>query len=270
MINQITDHPAIRYSQEMAAICRPLKKLDISYFAHVRITQGKKFSALASNPLFAEHYLRNQYYTADIHMIDETKVGNYIVWDAIEFTGIGEKMCMEAHHFGIHNPFTIIHKNKDSIDYFHFANDSVSKHINQIYLANVDLLNRFIDYFKEAVKQSKLLSYAYQLTFDIDLPHKIVMTHFGDTSMVCDQAEFFRDISVSKKLQIQNVSLSKRQSEILRLVVYGKTIKEISQTLGLSPRTTGHYFETIKTKFNVYTKSELIAKTVDTQYIKFL
>jgi len=52
MLGKISNHPTLLYSQEISDICRPLKKLKITYFAHVRITNEKKFSGIASNPLF--------------------------------------------------------------------------------------------------------------------------------------------------------------------------------------------------------------------------
>jgi DNA-binding CsgD family transcriptional regulator len=165
----------------------------------------------------------------------------------------------------------MIKKNKIGTDYYHFATDSNNKSINQVYLANIDLLDRFIVYFHEKVQQSSLLKQAYHWTFDLESHNKIQMTNFGDDIIICDKLDFFRSIDLHKnfeQIQVESVVLSRRQEEILQLIVYGKTIKEISKILKLSPRTVGHYFETIKFKFNVYTKSELISKTIDMNYIK--
>jgi len=63
--------------------------------------------------------------------------------------------------------------------------------------------------------------------------------------------------------KINNVHLSKRQAEILRFVVRGKSLKEISQLLNLSKRTVEHYFEDIKNKMLVFSKAELIEKVID-------
>src|SRR5689334_1928916 len=132
MLTKIQKHPAILHSQEILDICKPLRKLNITYFAHVRITNNKDFSGISNNQLFIEHYLKNKYYTSDIHTIDENKVGNYILWEAIEFTEIGERICRESASLGVHNPFTIINKNKSWVDYYHFANNTSYKKINQI------------------------------------------------------------------------------------------------------------------------------------------
>lgn len=270
MIHEIPKHPALQYAQDISYLCEPLKKLNISYFSHVKIDNKKQFSVISSNPLFLEHYLKNKYYTADIHMVDKRKFGNFFVWDGMKFNAQSAKICVEASGFKVNNPFTIIQRNNDSIDYYHFANDSKSKQINQVYLANIDLLNLFISYFNERINQSKLLARAYDLKFDLGL-NKEKQLAFEDPAIVLSRDEFFQSLNFEpmfKKLRIGHTVLSKRQSEILQYIVRGKTLKQISQILRLSERTVANYFETLKIKLNVASKSELISKTIDIESIK--
>lgn len=262
MLSKILKHPSILHAQEITAICAPLQKLNISYFSHVKINHDKKFSAISSHPQFVEHYLKNKFYKADIHMVDEKRFGNIFIWDGIQFSGESARMCREAGEFGIHNPFTIIDRNKNEINYYHFASKTHNKQINQIYLANLDLLKLFIARFHEMINQSKSLAKAYDLTFDTIATPK---TSFEDNSISYDRSGFIQCLTADKnapRLQIEDVLLSKRQSEILRLVLCGKTMKEISRILNLSERTIGHYFETVKLKLNVSSRSELFSKTM--------
>lgn len=60
-----------------------------------------------------------------------------------------------------------------------------------------------------------------------------------------------------------DIYLSSRELDCLRLIVRGKTAKEISNILGISKRTVESYQENIKHKMNVYSKSELIDKAYD-------
>lgn len=259
MSHTLHKHPSLLHAQEIAEICSPLRKLNITYFGHVKIDAGKKFAALGNNPLFTEHYLKNKYYMTDIHMVDEKKFGKFFVWDGIQFTGQSAQMCHEAaEYFDIHNPFTIIQRNSNgSIDYYHFANNSSRKQINQAYLANLDLLNLFILYYKEQIRQSKALMKAYDFT--IDVKHAPTV-EFEDSSLTYDRSQFMQQIDNNMRLEIGGVMLSKRQSQLLQFFMAGKTIKEIAKILNLSPRTVGHYFETVKHKLDVTTRSELFTK----------
>jgi DNA-binding CsgD family transcriptional regulator len=261
-VSKIFKHPSLLYATDIAEICSPLNKIDISYFCHVQISDQKKFAALSCNPKFTEHYLKNKYYMGDIHMVDANRLGNFFIWNNVELGKEKEKMCLEAADFGIKNVFTIIDRSKNGIDYFHFANDLPTREFNQGYLAKLELLQAFIHYFKNSIQQSKPLKKAYDFKFDLG-PQKLML---GNDSTVCDHNDFLECLSTNKsgtRLNIDDVLLSKRQSDVVHLAMRGKTQKEISEILNLSQRTVRHYFDAVKLKLNVYSRSELISKIFD-------
>jgi DNA-binding CsgD family transcriptional regulator len=57
--------------------------------------------------------------------------------------------------------------------------------------------------------------------------------------------------------------LTKRQKQCLYYLIKGMTIKEIAHQLTLSARTVEHYLETVKTKLNCHSRSQLIASVLD-------
>lgn len=63
-------------------------------------------------------------------------------------------------------------------------------------------------------------------------------------------------------MHIDNVYLSKRETECLRYVVLGKSAREIGIILQLSKRTVESYLNSIKNKLNLHSKSELIEKAI--------
>jgi DNA-binding CsgD family transcriptional regulator len=67
----------------------------------------------------------------------------------------------------------------------------------------------------------------------------------------------------SASLQINGVNLTIRESDCIKLIIRGKTAKEIGDLLGLSNRTVEYYLENIKCKLNVNSRSELIDKVID-------
>jgi DNA-binding CsgD family transcriptional regulator len=56
---------------------------------------------------------------------------------------------------------------------------------------------------------------------------------------------------------------SRREREVLRLLVRAKTSKQIAGHLGLSHRTVEHYIENSKRKMGVSSKSELVDRVID-------
>src|SRR3990167_10089234 len=90
--------------------------------------------------------------------------------------------------------------------------------------------------------------------------------HIADISkqmaMISDQ--FLGLSSVVKKRttlpQLRGVIFTSREIQVIEYIMRGKTMKEIGQQLGLSRRTIESYFQNIKTKANVKTRSQLFDK----------
>lgn len=61
-------------------------------------------------------------------------------------------------------------------------------------------------------------------------------------------------------------NFSHRQLQCAKLLIRGKTTREIANVLGLSARTVESYINNIKLKLNVDTKSEVIEKLLDLNY----
>lgn len=271
MIDRILkQHPTFHFPQDISDICLPLQLLDIHYFSHVNIDAKKRFSAICSNPAFSEHYLKNHYYNADIHMAENNKFGNYVVWDSIERYGESARMSQEAIQFGVNHTFTIIQKNSDhGTDFYHFANSGNSSSINQTYLINLDLLKIFIVHFREKVLQSKALASAYSLKFGCEKNSAGHTTNFS-TCPSENRQDFVNQIAWKKTkntppflFEMQYFqNLSPREKECLYFYVHGKSAKEIGEILFLSRRTIEQFLMSIKIKLNVPNKAALIEKVL--------
>jgi len=70
------------------------------------------------------------------------------------------------------------------------------------------------------------------------------------------------DVDVEKKFAISNEVLSKREKQILMLIMDGKLSKEISVMLNISKQTVDSHRNNMITKCNVTNTSELIAKAI--------
>jgi len=266
MTSKISKHPTFNHAQDITDICRPLKKLDISYFAHVHIDKDQNFSGICNNPGFLEQYLQNGYYNADIHMAKEKRLGNIVLWDALELDGMTKKMDCDAGSFGIKHTFTIIEKNHKGDNFYHFANNSSNKEINQVYLANLDLLKLFIEYFNENMTQSKILYSAYDLKFQVDSDHGgyATKTEYDNAMSIENRIKFIRDINSKENTQltIPSEALSSRELDCMRYIVNGKSARETAEILGLSKRTVEFYLANIKAKLQVTSKSKLVDKFI--------
>lgn len=276
MNDKITKHPSIRLSQDMNDICSPLKQLNITYFAHACVDNEGNFSAIGNNPKFAEIYLENKYYNADIHLAKSNKFGNFVMWDAIELSGKSHKMHTDANSCGVKHTFTIIEKDQHGSHFFHFANDSDSKVINQGYLANLDLLKQFISHFKQSMNQSKELSEAYNLKYQIEENASGYTIQSDDhiANLQMQRTEFVQSMANNSKLVLPEgtesyilfhkdtskpVVLAKQQMRCYQLLIEGDSAKEIAAKLDLSIRTVNHYLGHIRKILGCRSSKEMIA-----------
>jgi DNA-binding CsgD family transcriptional regulator len=259
---KIVQHPSLSNADEMKAICKPLEKLNINYFSQVRVSNDKRYSVLSSNPSFLEHYLRHQYYDADINMADHEQVGSYVLWDALALCGVTEKLKDEATQFGVKHTFTIIKPGSSATDYFHFSSDMLGPSINNDYLRHLDLLERFTNYFKDSIGRSPLKK-AHQENFQLELES----TRFSMLANVANAKEKNRaDFLALIENQKGNSTFSritKRQRDCLNLYVKGYTTKNIASQLGLSHRTVENYLQQVKEALCVSTKAELILLAIE-------
>lgn len=258
MLNQIHKHPSLCFSQDIADICCPLKQLNINYFAHVNIDQQGRFSAISTHPGFSEHYLKKEYYNADIHLASSSMLEEYILWDAIECTAQTEQMNQEAAELGVKHTFTIVEKNGVEKNFYHFSSNLIGPAINQVYLANIDLLNLFILHFKDKMNDSKILSDAYNMKFSID-PNSQGFTMNPHSHLFYQNNERQEFLSTIQENYISSIikPLSMRELEVLVWFHYGKTVSDIAQLLNIAEVTVNKHIAKIKEKTQCYTQFQL-------------
>ncbi len=260
MLKIISQHPIITHSQDIAQICKPLHALGISYFAHVRIDKENNFTGIGNGPAFSENYFRKQYYNADIHLEKTNRFGKYIIWDDIKRYGKSDQMYRDGLEFGVNHVFTMVgEKNESGSNYYHFASNSSSQAFNHNYLANLDLLELFISHFNNSIKQSSELSRAFELKFNINDNYAayLVKPEYQEQRL-----NFIRDLKLlpSPFNAITLDDFPPQQSKCLKLLLEGKTAKEIANNLNLSRRTVEHYIQAIRKKLNCKNKIELFHK----------
>lgn len=267
MSDIILKHPALTHSQDMETICRPLNNLGITYFAHVTVTKQGVFSGISNNARFAEHYLRNKYYNADIHLSKKNNLGSYIIWDLIERIGQSKKMHNEASQFGVQHTFTIVERRHLHSHFYHFATNQNDQSINQVYIENIDLLHIFIDYFNKTINSSPILLSAYNIKFQLD------QLSPGYTIKENDQFSKNRDkrlafISAIQHTEKHNVAHfnsmpmpmpTPQQLNCLKLLAEGYSAKTIASTLNLSVRTVENYLARLRTVWKCSNSKELVA-----------
>lgn len=257
MNKKILQHPTIQQHDELHAICKPLNKIGIDYFAHVRIDDKKRFSAISNNHDYHLHYLKNDYYNCDIHMAENNNLGDMIVWDFVHANGDSEKMRREAIAFGTSHLFTMVTEQLNFKDYFHFASSYYDETINQNYISQRGWLEQFNAYFIDKVNSSKSLKTAWEISFTINKNQ----ANFTNTSDTLEHTQTNYPDFCSKKTYTtfngRYFHLSQRECDMLHWLSLGKSAEDISLICNISPSTVRKHIENIKEKSGTYSLFQL-------------
>ena len=147
----------------------------------------------------------------------------------------------------IYHAIQMINPKGDYCEFFGFGTTKENSQIINTYLTKLDVLKKFCDYFLEQASSVIKL---------VEKNKVILPFHNKKLDFINSDSFDLKDNLLHSKL------LSKRQSECIKLLIAGKTSRQIASTLNLSPRTVEHYLTHIKTKLNCKNKTELIIKLV--------
>lgn len=246
------DHITYSSSKDIKQICAPLKDcFNITHFSYVQINPDLSRIHLDTNPHWNEVFYKNvhQYYQS-------TGVTECQHWNSgfALLSSLSEKECIaDARKFNIGDGVVIAnHSNiQTELVYFAFpANESEASLVR--ILANLDLLHKFISYFK--TKSASIIEMASKNP--IVLPFlkttQDVKTFSGDTEI---RQAFLNQIELKN---MSNGFFTKRELICIRYLVMGMTNREIGRALHLSHRTVEHYIDNIKAKLGISKKSQIL------------
>lgn len=258
MLEQFHNHPSILYTTEINHFCEPLNLLDITSFSHLRVFKNNQLTVLCNHPQFLLNYLNKKYYAADpcVNINPEsTELGEYLIWDTVDCSGKTAEMLADSASFDFKHVFTIIKKQAKHTDFYHFGTHLSNPAIHQIYINNLDILDRFIRFFNSKIKQSKELTHAYDLVLNEDQISSEVELNLLHNKQVKREL-------VLEMLRSGEQFLTANEIKCAELILQGKTAKEIAKILALSYRTIEDRINALKSKFNAQNKADLIVKLI--------
>lgn len=258
-------HPILLYAEELKNLCKPLEILNITTFTHLQVDLNNRLAGLSNHPDCWVNYVNNSYFDADplVAIKPETiDIGQYLVWDAVECRGQVAAMLQDAADFNFRHVFTIIKKQVNLVNYYSFGTHESNPSIYHEYIANIDLLNRFIFMFNHHVNQSKCLLKAYDFIIN---PEREIFNEYDyqENFLISHQLEGRQMFSKTLSSFGSNKNkLTAKEIECAKFLMEGKSAKEIAVIFKLSFRTIEDRIKSLKLKFDAKNKGDLIAKLV--------
>lgn len=244
-----------KYHSLVDQLSEPLKKYQITYFAHKIIYDNGGVLYFGNAPKIHESYYRDDWRSTSPteRKMELLKPGYYFYHylsdlhrDAVDY----------AKANNVWNIFVIIKKFDDRCELFYFGSDPNNLMINNFYINNIQFLENFILAYK-----SEMLKVIKPCKKEIYLKVTNAQDHLLDTA-ISEMGSSIKDRNnYPKKLIIElndrNIRLTYKELQCIDHLLNGHTSKETAKILKISPRTAETHFNHIKKKFMAKSKKEL-------------
>lgn len=163
-----------------------------------------------------------------------------------------------AREFGLWHGLTIYQRSGSNIELWNFTTIKANDQITSFYFNNINLLKRFIFYLKNKIPE----------VFDcndnkclIELKNELILDSYLKPDIEREK-DFLSKTDLDKfYLKDQEyIKVTKRETECLYLLSLGKSIKDISRILNISPRTVDTHINNFKARIMSVDKPHLIKK----------
>jgi DNA-binding CsgD family transcriptional regulator len=245
------------HAQNVQAIVKPLaERIGIVGFFLIRRYPDGTFINITSEPNWAEFFY-NRFYQQDYaphaivnHMLPSNNISlsilnaqNEIWQEGREYFNVGNGITLSKQFEHYHESYTFYaHKDNHDINYF--------------YLNNLDLLQRFVDYFKPKATEFIIQSESNRF----HTPEKYLANSLDKIIPINDyleikqlQQQFHHSPELIESIKL----LSKKELECLYYLVQGNSAAEIAHIIFRSKRTVEQHIENAKHKLNCHKISQL-------------
>lgn len=264
----IKEHPSIVHPGDMHDVCKPLQKLGVTYFSHARINDKGELAINASNPEFLANYYNQEFYNFDLHLAKKLPESSHVLWDLVTRLDKTEELYQMGVTFGLTHTFTIIETKENEKNYYHFATKPGNNFMNTFFIQHIDLLEKFITYFKDHLLINDRLNRTYKMTCETS-PDKggyLIKEGISTALHETDINEFLHKIGMKhalKNSEQSQIELARRERQCAFYLLQGNTSKEIADLLHISTRTVEVYFERLKVRFGSKNKIQLARHLVE-------
>jgi DNA-binding CsgD family transcriptional regulator len=247
MIIDPNKHFFITSHKEVDEIIKPLKEyFDLTSFVYQKNFNDGSEIRLSNQPEWVHYFYEHELYRYSVFERPPSEfVKARIIWAGLS---LHQKVLSQAREFDIDHGITFVEPCADGCEFFFIGTRRDKREVMQRYLANLDMLEQFLIYFRE--KARPLINQALQQKLII--PHKYeTAPQTGLVKMKSFDREGFLNA-------ISPVQFSMRELECMRLLTRGYTQKMIAKELGISPRTVETHLQHIKEKTQTYSKGDLV------------
>lgn len=241
-------------ANEVEQICRPLfEAFGINSFVYTKVYKKDSYLTLSNRLDWVEHFHTRRYLHPTIDF-ESLKSGHYV---NLQELGIPEEQIITAREsFNADYWFNIIKNNKTYYEIIGIATHRGNFDILNFYLNNGEVLEHFYYYFKE--KSQDLIKNAEKNKISLrddsfDPGRQIYPDH--------KVTDFLKNTQIDRYYILDDTAdgyVTKREYQVLGFLSQGRSIKEIADAMGLTPRTIKSYLYNAMNRLGCHSRSQIL------------
>lgn len=247
-ILDIIEQYSVKEDRKIKKICAPLSSLGISYLWYYFIEADGKFGGLSNDIEYANYYFNSKLHLNVPYYIHPSNFKSGYAFLPGAFAD--NYQIIVQGKFNVDHLFLILKAQENRVDGFAFYNRNLSLKSLPNYLENIELLERFIRYFKR--ETASYIREQSHSAFNIQKER-------GQEFFSLDPSLALVKHSAKDRIFLKEIyGLSPQEERCLELLKQGYTAQATGSILNISPRTVETYINNIKIKLKCNSKLELI------------
>ena len=240
------NHITLSSTREMINLSAPLNLLKVDFFSYTRYYLDGTSVCLLTHTDWYSFFLRKEV-PGCINVFNLKSGCN--LWSEL----FPEEAVADAKfNFNIDNGIHFTFRDNDYVEAISFASKSEEQKAIGYFIANIDLLEKFINYFKK--RAEPLINKAVKNKIIIpEIMRGYEQVKSGFSLDFEQRMKFLCSIGYDKMFN----NLTSREYDCLRHLSRGLKTKEVGKFLGISHRTVETHIRNMMEKFNVNSKSKL-------------
>jgi len=247
-------HFSLKVNNDVRQIANPLIDFfGLNYFAFRRIYNDGRHVVLGTSSDWIVKYYTNKYFKKkETQKFSTGTAVRPIVWDFMQKDSFSALAMQQAGEAGFYHSFTLVICENN---YTELVSLSAPRghDPSEDYLTRLDYIERFIKYFR-----NEALNLIMQAEKSPILTDQIIQIPGADE--IKREITFLNKTNTQKLNVIVNgkiITLSKKETACARLILNGKSTKQVASLLEIKEKTAENYLDNIKKKLNCNYKTEL-------------
>lgn len=248
-----SNHTSFLFAEKIGEIIEPLEKLEINYFSYIKQFNNKSRIVLTNFPKWnryfckSKHYLRKSSFINSMDIYEDYSQGFVLGYKDNYLSDIAKEK------FKLDRGISLIYKNPNFCEFFHFGTLNKNSHGDNYYLNNLINLKKFTFYFRERsaliCKDSDVINFN-DFNKDTNYINENINKDINDNFIKINKLYFYLDNDLKY--------FTKRELECIYNLVLGYPAKKSADIMNISKRTYDMHLDNIKQKLKCKKSSEII------------